>query len=75
MQTRLVSPSLVTSLTRLPDSGLSSPRAHFISKDDTNSSGVHTDWSALAIHFLFMGVSRVMGKMATANELSGKPEP
>ena len=37
--------------------------------------GVQVVWSALAIHFLFMGVSSVTGKMAAAKQLSGKPEP
>ena len=31
--------------------------------------------SALVIHFLFMGVSRVTGSKATAREFSGSPEP
>ena len=31
--------------------------------------------SALAIHFLFMGVSRVTGSRATAREEAGRPEP
>ena len=33
------------------------------------------DLSAFAIHFLFMGVSRVEGRRAAARQSSGKPEP
>lgn len=39
-----------------------------------NSSGVQDEKSPLGIHFRFIGVSRVIGSMATTNELSGKPE-
>lgn len=41
----------------------------------TKSRGVHVEKSALAIHFLFIGVSRVTGRMATAVAPVGRPDP
>lgn len=39
-----------------------------------NSNGVHVEKSASGIHFLFIGVSSVIGKMETTNESAGKPD-
>ena len=36
--------------------------------------GVQVEKSAFGIHLRFIGVSRVIGKMETTNEFSGKPE-
>lgn len=40
----------------------------------TKVSGVHVEKSAFAIHLRFIGVSKVIGKIDTANDSFGKPE-
>lgn len=40
---------------------------------DTNSSGVQVLVSALGIHFLFIGVSKVTGRMLATKLLEGRP--
>ena len=58
-----VSPPFVTSWTKDPESGLPSDFvAHSKSRSATKSKLVHVEVSAFGIHFLFMGVSNVIGK-------------
>merc|ERR1719348_1591136 len=71
--TRFVFPPSVMSLTREPLGGLSSFLIHLIRREETKSRGVHVLVSALGIHFLLLGVSRVLGRMAAAQEPGGKP--
>lgn len=40
---------------------------------DTKSKDVHVEVSAVGIHFLFMGVSKVTGSNARATEPAGSP--
>lgn len=68
--------SFVTSCSRLPLMGLAEGFWIQLWKSSaTNSRGVQVEKSALGIHFLFMGVSSVIGKIETTSELSGRPEP
>jgi hypothetical protein len=39
-----------------------------------NIKNFNVEWSALGIHFLFIGVSNVTGKRAKAIAFSGRPE-
>ena len=81
----------MSSDTRLPDWNLSLPWVQASSSRPTSASGVHvllhqhtatrvmtrvrTHVSAPGMNFLFMGVSRVTGRMAAARQLSGSPDP
>ena len=62
-QTKSVLPPFVTSWTRDPEAGLSLPFAQLKSNSETKSKLVQVEVSALGIHFLFIGVSNVMGKI------------
>ena len=41
---------------------------------NTQPKGVHVDVSALGIHFLFIGVSKVLGRIAREVESAGRPD-
>ena len=40
---------------------------------ETNSRGVHVEWSAFGIHLRFIGVSKVTGRIATTEVSLGSP--
>lgn len=42
---------------------------------DMNSKGVHLVVSAFGIHFLFIGVSKVIGKIEATKDPAGRPLP
>jgi hypothetical protein len=70
-----VSPPLVTNWTKDPEAGRSDdPLAQPKTRPAMNSRLVQVEVSALGIHLRFIGVSRVMGKIARQVALSGRPD-
>merc|ERR1719510_2109906 len=74
-QTSDVSPPLVTSCTKDPEAGRPSAlEAQPCKRLATKSNPVQVDVSAFGIHFLFIGVSRVIGRRARVVAFSGNPD-
>lgn len=71
--TAWVSPPEVTSSMRLPEDGRFTPVAQLKNISAIYSSGVQVLKSALGMNFLFIGVSKVTGSIATAAVSAGIP--
>lgn len=71
--TACVSPAEVNSCMRVPEAGRSTPVAQLKNNSAMYSSGVQVLKSALGMNFLFIGVSKVTGRIATAAAPDGIP--